>query len=461
MNGIGNFGKWWKGLDVNQQLEPYSKCKPSGISWLGNVPEHWNLKKAKYVCRFSPDILPEETDSKLPIKYIDISAVGSNGKIGEVQEFNFEDAPSRARKKVTSNDTILSTVRTYLKAIGFIDATYEGHIASTGFSVIRPGGQHVPRFLFHWLRSEPFVQAVCAWSKGVGYPGITEEDLSALPVVLVPLPEQRNIAEFLDHTTAKLDELIAQKQRLIELLKEKRQALITQAVTKGLDPNVKMKDSGLPWLGRIPEHWEVLALKRLVSIPVTDGPHETPEIQDSGIPFVSAEAIQGGKIHFDAIRGFISSEMDEMYSKKYAPKKGDIYMVKSGATTGRVAMVETDQRFNIWSPLAAIRCNQEFVLPEFMLLALQSDYFQRQIQLFWNFGTQQNIGMGVIENLKLILPSVEEQREALEKVVELNDAIIGIEGKVEESILRLQEYRQSLISAAVTGKIDLREWKAS
>lgn len=120
-------------------------------------------------------------------------------------------------------------------------------------------------------------------------------------------------------------------------------------------PYPKYKPSGIDWIGDIPEGWKVLPIKRIVEIPVTDGPHETPEILDDGIPFVSAEAVKSEKLDFSKKRGYISLEEHKRFSRKYKPKKGDIYMVKSGATTGNIALVETEEEFNIWSPLAVIR----------------------------------------------------------------------------------------------------------
>ena len=126
-------------------------------------------------------------------------------------------------------------------------------------------------------------------------------------------------------------------------------------------PYPKYKASGVQWLDDVPEHWDVRPIKALVSTPVTDGPHETPEIFTDGIPFVSAEAINHGQINFSKIRGYISEEDHLRFSGKYKPKKGDLYIVKSGATTGRVAMVETDLDFNIWSPLAAFTTGHFFI----------------------------------------------------------------------------------------------------
>ena len=172
-----------------------------------------------------------------------------------------------------------------------------------------------------------------------------------------------------------------------------------------MKPYPQYKDSGVEWIGEVPDGWKIVPIKRIVSTKITDGPHETPEILLDGIPFVSAESIRNDSIDFSKKRGFISTEDHERFSKKYKPLKGDIYIVKSGATTGKIAIVETDEEFNIWSPLAAIRCNCIKAFPRFAFYFFKSKEFLQSIEISWNFGTQQNIGMGVIENLPLSLPS--------------------------------------------------------
>lgn len=217
----------------------------------------------------------------------------------------------------------------------------------------------------------------------------------------------------------------------------------------------KYKPSGVEWLGEVPEHWEIMALKRIVSTPVTDGPHETPEIYDDGIPFVSAEAIKNDKIDFSKIRGFISVEDHRRYSIKYRPQRNDIYIIKSGATTGNVAMVETDDEFNIWSPLAAIRPSRKISFPRFLFHYVKSKEFLTSIQLSWSFGTQQNIGMSVIENLVVTLPPLPEQQAIAAFLDRETGRIDTLVAKKEHLIELLREKRSALISAAVTGKIDV------
>ncbi len=218
-----------------------------------------------------------------------------------------------------------------------------------------------------------------------------------------------------------------------------------------------MKDSGIEWLGEIPAHWLVLPIKRIVETPVTDGPHETPDFLDDGIPFISAEAIKNDQIDFSKKRGFISQEDHERFSKKYIPKKGDIYMVKSGATTGNVAVVETDEEFNIWSPLAVIRPDFKKAITSFVFYFMKSKSFFQSVELSWSYGTQQNISMGVIENISIVLPPIPEQKSVASflnrKISKIDHTISG----TEKEINLIKEYRTTLISDAVTGKIDVRD----
>ncbi|MFZ2656237.1 MAG: restriction endonuclease subunit S, partial [Victivallales bacterium] len=207
------------------------------------------------------------------------------------------------------------------------------------------------------------------------------------------------------------------------------------------------------WLGDIPEHWKVMPIKRIVSIPVTDGPHSTPEILDEGIPFISAEAVGNNKIDFSKKRGFISFENHRQYCQKYIPQRDDIYMIKSGATTGNLGIVETDEEFNIWSPLAVIRADLKKALPRYLLSVMNSKEFQTSVQLFWSFGTQQNIGMNVIENLSIPLPPLPEQKAIAEYLDRKTGRIDSLISKKEKLVELLKEKRSALISSAVAGKL--------
>lgn len=210
------------------------------------------------------------------------------------------------------------------------------------------------------------------------------------------------------------------------------------------------KESENDAIGLIPSDWNITSIKNILEIPITDGPHTTPEFYDVGIPFLSAEAVKRGKLDFNRKRGFISKEDFNLYSQKYAPKRGDIFMVKSGATTGNTAMVETDEIFNIWSPLAVFRANKQKIIPKYLHYYLMSPNFKSLVELSWSYGTQQNIGMGVLSNLSISYPNTETQTQIakyLDYQTGLIDAIIE---KKELLMEKLKQQRQAIINEAVT-----------
>lgn len=215
-----------------------------------------------------------------------------------------------------------------------------------------------------------------------------------------------------------------------------------------------MKESGIDWIGKIPEEWRVRPIKHIVETPVTDGPHETPVLYETGIPFLSAEAVKDGVLDFNFKRGYISLKDHDRFKKKISPKKDDIFIVKSGATTGNVGIVNTDDIFDIWSPLALIRCNKTLAIQKYIYFYLLSTLFKSQVEFNWSFGTQQNIGMGVIERIKVILPPVSEQQKIVEVLDKKTAQLDKAKALLEEQIQKLKDYCASLIYETVTKGLD-------
>lgn len=218
----------------------------------------------------------------------------------------------------------------------------------------------------------------------------------------------------------------------------------------------EMKDSGVEWIGEIPEDWNVGKTLYALSMPITDGPHETPELFDEGIPFISAEAVScgNGHIDFEHIRGFISQEFYEECCKKYIPQINDIYMIKSGATTGKVAKVETQKLFTIWSPLAVFRVEPQRCYYEYLYYFIQSDAYQKQIENKWTYGTQQNIGMRTLEKLMICFPSITQQKLIADYLDSKCSKIDEVIEKQQAIIEKLKEYKISIITEVVTKGLD-------
>ena len=442
---------------MSADLKPYPAMKDSGVPWLGEVPTYWEVRRLKSWLDVNEFVLSEDTDPEYTFEYLDIGSVATGRLTAKPERIRFGNSPSRARRVVRPGDTIVSTVRTYLKAVWHAEHPGDDLVASTGFAVLTPRRGAFPRFVSYFCQSDPFTNRVTAEAVGIAYPAIAETRLGTFEVCIPPYHEQAAIVRFLDHADRRIRRYIRAKQKLIALLEEQKQAIIHRAVTRGLDPNVRLKPSGVECLGDIPEHWKTLPLKRWVSTKITDGPHETPALLADGIPFLSAESMVGGCLDFSRRRGFISREQHEVYCRKCRPRRDDIFMCKSGATTGKVAIVETADEFSVWSPLALIRVESHKVLARLLFAVLQTRYVQRQVQDTWSYGTQPNLAMRVMERLVVVLPPLDEQQKVLAHLDRATKKPSEAIGRAQREIVLLREYRTRLIADVVTGKLDVRE----
>ncbi len=348
------------------------------------------------------------------------------------------------------DDVLFGKLRPYLAKV--VLAKSEG-VCTGELLVLNSKKEKVnPAFLAYRLRADDFIKAVNNSTYGSKMPRANWTFIGNQKIELPALADQEKVVQKLDSNSTIITRLIEDKKRLIQKLNEQRAFIIHQAITRGLNNDVELINSNTAWIEKIPKDFFIRSLKQVVKTKITDGPHSTPEILDSGIPFLSAQSIQGNNtIDFAEKRGFISREDHEEFCKKCKPQRGDIFMVKSGATTGRIGLVETDEEFSIWSPLALIRANRDVVLPEYLYFFLQTKLFQDQVKLSWSYGTQQNIGMGVIENLKIILPQINEQKRIVDYLNEKTKLFNSVIGSIDKSINLLTEYSQSLNVMTVLG----------
>ena len=441
---------------MTHALPTYPAYRHSGVERLGEIPAHWEVKRLKHAVQINTVTLPENTDPEYPLRYVDIGNVDTNGRILNAEEMTFAAAPSRARRRVQPGDTIISTVRTYLKAIAFVEDNAEDLIVSTGFATLTPEAVALPKFLWRAVQSDYFVNAVVAHSEGVGYPAITPSNLASLPVWLPPLPEQHAIAAFLDRETARLDALIAKKERLLALLAEKRAALISHAVTKGLDPNAPMQDSGVAWLGEIPAHWKVKRLKFLASH-LTAGPFGSSLTKDlytqSGYRVYGQEQVIPGD--FTVGDYYIAEELYRLMSQ-YAVAPGDV-LISCVGTFGKVAVVPLDAEPGVINPrLIKVAPDRNRIVPEYLGAVLKSGVSFGQFEQASRGGTMGVINLGLISEILIPVPPLSEQQVILEESDSTTRRLDSLLAKVRAAIDTLREYRAALISAAVTGKIDVR-----
>ena len=449
-------------------MKTYPKYKDSNIPWIGRIPQDWKILTLKRIFS-NRDGGAWGEDSKN----------NANDRICiRIADFDYP--------KMTIKHGINYTVRNYTTDVIdrltlqkndiLIEKSGGGEQTPVGRTIIFTDSFNalyanfmdrlrvrqntfLPKFIHYFL--------VSLYQNGITYQyikqttGIQNLDLTNLlakeNIALPALEEQTTIAAYLDRKCSAIERVIEAESHIIEKLREYRQSLITEAVSHGLNPHAPMKASGIPWIGRIPGHWNILKTLYVLLMPITDGPHTTPVHQETGIPFISAEAIScgNGSIDFSHIWGYISQEFYDECCKKYKPEINDIYMIKSGATTGKVAIVDTNLKFNIWSPLAVFRCDKSKVNFKYLFYFIQSDAYQKQIENSWTFGTQQNIGMRTLEKLKICFPPISEQKSIADFLDKKCSAIDSTISKKQQIIEKMTEYKKSLIYECVTGKLSI------
>ena len=432
----------------------YADYKDSGVAWLGAVPSHWRVDRISRLFGLVGSGTTPSNDQAF-----------EDGTINWVTTGELREQPICSTTKLVTEEAIqeISALQVYQPGTLLI-AMYGATIGRLGW-LDAPACTNqaccamanpidiVPRFAFYCLSVA--TDALVLLSSGGGQPNINQEKIRAFRLPAPPFAEQAAIATFLDRETAKIDGLVAEQERLIALLKEKRQAVISHAVTKGLNPNAPMKDSGIEWLGEIPAHWEVLALKHACSL-LRDGTHQPPARVDDGISLLSVRNIQDGRFSFREDDSQISEADYDELCRSFVPMGGDVLLAVVGATLGKSAIIPADfGRFHIQRSVAIFRPNRA-TGPEWLNYLFASDGFQRLLWSNVGFSAQPGIYLGSLANFQIPIPPVDEQSKIVDCIAPALSSLEALLSEAQSAITLLQERRAALISAAVTGKIDVR-----
>lgn len=417
-----------------------------------DLPDTWRRKRIKYVATYNDEALPDDTDEFKEIEYIEISGVSLVGGVETTSILQFHKAPSRARRIVRGGDTLVSTVRTYLKAIATVREAPDNLIASTGFCVIRPGEQIDAAFLGWVMKSEPIVGEIVARSVGVSYPATNASEVVKLEAPLPDLDTQRRIAGYLDDKTARIDALIEKKRALLDRLAEKRQALITRAVTRGLNPDAPLKDSGIDWLGKVPAHWEVKPLCRFTDPqrPIRYGiVLPGPNFPD-GVPIIKGGDVKPDRLTLDQLNR-TDPEIEAGYVRSRM-KAGEIVFSIRGSY-GDVEIVPDElDGCNLTQDTARVSPG-EGIETHWLLYALKSHVTRLHLQARALGSTITGVNIFDLRRVPLPVPPVEEQGEIGRFLAAATAHLDETVAKCVLSLEKLQEYRAALVTAAVTGKI--------
>lgn len=422
-------------------MKKYDSYKDSGIEWIGEIPNHWNISRYRYFYFSNMGVTLLKEDVKEDGIYPVYSATETDVLFGYVDEasviLNEGDIVIPARgnsighiKVVTSPSTSTQTTIYSKKISQNIETNFVKYFL-----------QGLREHLFQFDRT--------------AIPQITVNQVKNNPLVIPPPEEQTAIAAYLDRKTAEIDELIADKKRLLELYEEEKTAIINQAVTKGINPDVPLKDSGIEWLGEIPEHWEVKRLKMLVS---KIGSGVTPSggssvYLTSGIPLLRSQ-----NIHFDGLRlddvAFISDEIDEGMSNSRI-QDGDVLLNITGASIGRCFYIPNGfGRGNVNQHVCIIRPVLEKVDTIFLYYLVRSEIGQTQINLQQTGANREGLNFEQLKNFGFPIPETLQEQQSIVHHIETECAMIDAKkAKTSTLIELLTEYRTALISEVVTGKI--------
>ena len=426
----------------------YPEYKDSGVAWLGEVPSHWRFRPLLALveeCNFSNLGMIESNLLSLSYGRIIEKDISSND--GLLPE-SFETYQIVDHGDIILRLTDLQNDQRSLRS-GLVKRK---GIITSAYTAIRPHGIH-SKYLAHLMRAYDLQKVFYSMGGGLRQT-MKYADLRHLPVLEPSLVEQASIAAFLDHETAKIDALIAEQEKLIELLKEKRLAVISHAVTKGLDPNAPMKDSGVEWLGQVPEHWDVAQIKQLIRL-ATSGPRGWADlIADEGALFFQSQNI-----------GYVMDVVIENSQSIIPPQNSeamrarlladDVVMCITGGRTGAVAHLAQDiGEAYINQHVCLLRPNSS-VCGRYLAYCLFSFGSQQQLMAAM-YGLKQGLGLGQVQAVAVASPHFEEQIKIVDFLDHELTMLDGLLTESQKAITLLKERRSALISAAVTGKIDVR-----
>lgn len=443
----------------------YPEYKGSGVEWFGEVPCHWRAQRLKQVVNPSRPItygivqagenVPDGIPYIRPADMSDELGVKAEDALLRTSQ---EIASAYRRSSILAGDIVCSIGPSFGKLM-MVPPSLEGANLTQGTARVAISNEHMPRFVFWVLRS---VESYQQWESSVGGATFRALNLGPLSETFLCVPsraEQTQIARFLDHETARIDALIEEQQRLIELLKEKRQAVISHAVTKGLDPTVPMKDSGVAWLGDVPAHWVISQLK-FNTLEMQTGPFgsqlHAEDYIDGGIPLVNPAHMINGKIISDPQVSV--DEVTWQRLKRHALNPGEIIFARRGEL-GRCAIV-TNEQSGWLCGTGSLKARLSAKLDvEYAYLLITSKGAVAELSLESKGSTMENLNTETLGRVRLPLPPVGEQKAILEYVHEVSGQFKALVDAAESGISLITERRSALISAAVTGKIDVRGWQ--
>ena len=440
----------------------YPSYRQTDLPWLGQIPVHWKARKLKHVADVTfSSVDKHSNEDEKPVSLCNYVDVYKNEQITRELEFMQATAsPEEIKRFTLKSDDVMITKDSELwndiAIPAYVPNDMENVLCGYHLALIRPKRNEVDgKFLFRALQARPINYQFEAEATGITRYGIDQYAIGSTFFPVPPLPEQRAIAAYLDRATARIDALITKKQRLLDLLAEKRVALISQAVTKGLNFDMEMKDLGVAWLGQVPRHWERKKNKHVTN-QLIDTEHKTaPFYPDGDYLVVRTSNIKNGKLILNDAK-YTDREGYKEWTQRGKPEPGDILFTRE-APAGEACIVPGNLKLCVGQRTVLFRINHEKVTSEYCLWSLYGGLASEFIQLLSQGSTVAHFNMSDIGNIPLLLPPLEEQKAISYYLAQKTEQLDNLIAKIETAIERLRDYRAALISSAVTGKIDVRE----
>lgn len=428
----------------------YPSYRDSGTKWLGKLPSHWDVVRFKTVLRERDD-RSELGDEEL-LSVSAYTGVSPRSQIVENSDYLSRAESLVGYKRCFPGDLVMNIMLAWNRGLG---VTQYAGIVSPAYCVFALSAEVAPRFVDYLSRSNEYIGYFKAFSSGVidSRLRLYPDTFGALHCGLPPLDEQVAIAAFLDRETAKIDALIEEQTRLIALLKEKRQAVISFAVTKGLDPRAPMKSSGIEWLGEVPAHWQILPLRRVVR-QFVDYRGATPNKVSEGVPLITATQIKHGRIDHSLDPVFISEEEYADRMTRGFPAVGDL-LLTTEAPLGEVALVD-DERVAPGQRIILMKMADHLMTSGYLHAHFRSDFGQSELWTRASGSTASGIRADRLRGSTVLVPPLDEQQRIVSHIKRQTSAFDNVFAVVARGIQLLNERRAALISAAVIGKIDVR-----
>ena len=429
----------------------YPKHKDSGVEWLGEIPQHWEVVRVGTLFRE----VAEDGEDGLPILSVSIHDGVSDKELSddEVDRKVTRSDDLSKYKKVCPGDLVYNMMRAWQGGFGTVSVAGQ---VSPAYVVARPKADFHTRFIEHLLRTPPAVEEMRRHSRGVTdfRLRLYWEEFKVIKLAMPETAEQAAICDFLDREAGQIDALVTEQEKLIELLKEKRQAVITHTVTKGLDSTVQTKGSGIKWLGEVPGHWKINRLKHVCSH-VVDCLHTTPTYDgDVEFPAVRTADVERGVLLLDQTR-LVSREVYEERIQRLKPVAGDILYSREGERFGMAALVPANVELCLGQRMMMFRVLDN-VHSEYIMWLLNSDSVYKQVLEKIGGSTSPHVNISDIINFYIPCPPRKEQRQIAKHISNVTASLDALIAEAQRAIDLLKERRSALISAAVTGKIDVR-----